>query len=233
VLGGAALIGAAAASPAVFSTSGFAPKQILIGRSVRGRPIYAYQRGSPRGRAVLVVGCIDGNEPAGIAIVEKLERLRLPHGVDLWLIPVLNPDGLAAGTLGDAHGVDLNRNFPYQWRHLGGNGTFYSGPRALSEPESRAAYHLILRIKPRLSIWFHQHLAVVDTSQGSRALEVRFARLVRLPAKALKDYPGSVASWENHRFPRATAFVTELRAGRLTPAQTFRDAKAVLAISRQ
>jgi murein peptide amidase A len=213
------------------SAQASSPRRELIGRSPGGRPIYVYENGSLAGKAVLVVGCIDGNEPAGIAIVRALEQLKPPTGIDLWLLPVLNPDGLAAGTLGDAHGVDLNRNFPYGWRYLGGTGTFDSGPRPLSEAESRAAYRLILRIKPRLSIWFHQHLAVVDDSQGSQTLERRFARLVGLPAEPLTDYPGSVASWENHHFPGTTAFVTELHAGSLSAAQAARYAHAVLDIA--
>jgi protein MpaA len=204
----------------------------LIGRSVQGRPITVIERGAPGGRAVLVVGVIDGNEPAGIAIAHELERLTPPAGVDLWIVPVLNPDGLAAGTLGNAHGVDINRNFPYGWRSLGGSGTFDSGPHALSEPESRAAVRLIRRIHPRLSIWFHQHLTVVDDSQGDRALERRFAALVGLPAVALTDYPGSVASWENHTLPGATAFVVELPAGTLSAAAARRYAHAVLVVAR-
>jgi protein MpaA len=203
----------------------------LIGRSVEGRPIYAYELGAPGGAAVLVVGCIDGNEPAGIAIAQRLERLSPPRGVDLWIVPILNPDGRAARTLGNAHGVDLNRNFPFAWKKLGGTGTFDSGPRALSEPESTAAYRLILRVKPQLSIWFHQHLAVVDDSQGSIALERRFARLVGLPAVPLTDYPGSAASWENHTLPGSTAFVVELPAGWLSPGQVARDAEAVLEVA--
>ena len=151
---------------------------------------------------------------------------------NLWLIPVLNPDGLAAGTLGNAHGVDLNRNFPYRWRHLGGSGTFNSGPSRLSEPESRAAYRLILRVKPRLSIWFHQPLAVVEDSEGSRTLEREFAHLVGLPAMPLTDYPGSVASWENHHFHGSTAFVSELPAGSLSSEQARIYARAVLTIAR-
>jgi len=208
------------------------PTRQLIGRSVQGRPIYAFERGQGGGRPVLVVGCIDGDELAGIAIVDRLKQLPLPAGVELWLVPVLNPDGVAAQTLGNARGVDLNRNFPYRWRDLDGSGTFASGSHALSEPESRAAFSLINRIKPRLSIWFHQPLAAIDDSQGSRGLERKFARLVGLPAAALTDYPGSATNWQSHRFPAATAFVTELPAGALTARQATRYAEAVLAIAK-
>ena len=204
----------------------------LIGGSVRGRPIYVYRLGRPGGRPVLVVGCTDGDEPAGVAIVRALLSLQPPQGVDLWLLPTINPDGLAAGTLGNAHGVDLNRNFPYAWRHLGGSGYLNSGPRPLSEPESRALHRFLLRVKPRLAVWFHQPLAVVDDSQGSRRLERTFGRLTGLPLRRLTDYPGSITNWENHHFPRWTAFVTELPPGALAQARAARDANAILTISR-
>jgi murein peptide amidase A len=204
----------------------------LIGDSVRGRPIYVYRLGRPGGRPVLVVGCTDGDEPAGVAIVHALLSLQPPQGVDLWLLPTINPDGLAAGTLGNAHGVDLNRNFPYAWRHLGGSGYLNSGPRPLSEPESRALQRFLLRVKPRLAVWFHQPLAVVDDSQGSRRIERTFGRLTGLPLRRLTDYPGSITNWENHHFPRWTAFVTELPPGPLARGRVARDANAILTISR-
>jgi murein peptide amidase A len=181
---------------------------------------------------VLVVGCTDGDESAGIRVVSALRALRAPTGVDLWVLPTINPDGLAAGTLGNAHGVDLNRNFPYAWRHLGGTGYLNSGPRALSEPESRATHRFLLRIKPRLAIWFHQPLALVDDSQGSRRLERTFAGLIGLPVHPLTDYPGSITSWESHHFPRSTAFVTELPTGQLTHARATRYAEAILQVAR-
>ncbi len=109
---------------------------------------------------------------------------------------------------------------------------FDSGARPLSEPESRIAYRLILRLRPAVSIWFHQHLALVDGAGGNTALERRFARLVRLPFVALPRYPGSVTTWENATLPGKSAFVVELPAGSLTPAQAARFAGAVLSVSR-
>ena len=62
----------------------------LIGRSVQGRPITVIERGAPGGRAVLVVGVIDGNEPAGIAIATSSSGSP-PAGVDLWIRAAAQP----------------------------------------------------------------------------------------------------------------------------------------------
>lgn len=186
--------------------------EVVLGRSEHGRPIVAWETGDPRAkRRVLVVGCIHGNEPAGIAIANAVARAKAPAGTDVWVVPDLNPDGVAAGTRQNARGVDLNRNFPYLWQPL--RGIFYSGPRALSERESRIAYRLIRRIRPTESIWFHQHLGVVDESGGDVRVERRFARLVGMRTERLTRYPGSVAGWENHTFPGTTSFIVELPAG--------------------
>ena len=201
----------------------------LIGHSVQGRHINAVELGNPRSpNKLLVVGCIHGNECAGLAIVRALERLPTPSSLDLWVIENLNPDGYAAGTRQNTDGVDLNRNFPWAWRPLGG--VYNSGPRPLSEPESKVAYRLILRVRPRISIWFHQHERVVDESGGELAIEQRFSELVGLPLRRLPREPGSAVGWENHRFPGTTAFVVELPAGSLSSAAADRYARAVLAL---
>jgi protein MpaA len=105
-------------------------RTVLLGRSWQGRPIRAVEVGNRSGTRVLVVGCIHGNETAGIAIAGALERLA-PSDLDLWVVPDLNSDGVAAGTRQNAHGVDLNRNFPWHWRPM--SGVYASGPRPLSE----------------------------------------------------------------------------------------------------
>jgi len=188
-----------------------------VGRSVQGRSIRVTVLGRPRAaRPLLVVGAIHGDESAGLRVVGALLGTRPPTLSAIWILHALNPDGVAARTRQNARGVDLNRNFPLGWRPLGHRGDQqYSGPRALSEPESRLAYALILRIRPRIAIWFHQPLGVADESGGRLTVERRFGRLARLPVRRLTRYPGSATGWENHRLPGTTAFVVELPAGLL------------------
>jgi protein MpaA len=203
---------------------------VMLGRSVEGRAITAVETGDPDSPSkAVVVGCIHGNECAGIAIAERLARAPSPGGADIWVVADLNPDGAAAHTRGNAHRVDLNRNFPWRWKRLGG--TYDSGPRALSEPETRIAFRLIERMRPAVSIWFHQHLNLVDDSSGSRVIERRFATAAGLRLAPLTREPGSAVTWQSHRFPRSTAFVVELPGGKLTPAATDRLACAVLLVA--
>ncbi len=203
----------------------------LLGYSVDGRAIVAYELGDPASaRKVLVVGCVHGNEPAGTTIANRLTQLTPPAGVDLWVVPSFNPDGEAARTRGNADGVDLNRNFPLHWKPL--TGLFYSGPHPLSEPESRIMHRFLLSLRPAISIWYHQHLGLVDESGGDVAVERRYAQLVGLRALRLTRYPGSIASWENATFPGTTAFVVELPPGRLRAAVAARYARAVDLLAR-
>jgi protein MpaA len=200
---------------------------------VRHRPIDAVSLGDPRApHPVLVVGCIHGNEPAGIAIARWLIRHPQTGEPPVWVIPDLNPDGVAADTRQNADAVDLNRNFPYRWAQVYRPGEVqYQGPHPLSEPESQAARRLILRLRPRVTIWFHQPQGLVDLSGGSAQIERRFAALVDLPVRELIRYPGSAPTWQNHRFPANTAFVVELPAGRLNGDAVRRYAHAVLTLA--
>ncbi len=207
----------------------------VLGRSVQGRPIPALRLGDPHGAlAAVAVGCIHGNEPAGIRVVETLNRGALPLGVDLWLIPDMNPDGRAAKTRVNADGVDLNRNFPWKWKRSGRRGNDkYSGPAALSEPESRAVHALFEGLGPRLAVWYHQPYGVVDESGGDVTLEGLYAQAVGMKLAELPRYPGSAASWANHAVKGATSFVVELPPGKLGRRQAEQHALAFLEIARR
>lgn len=108
-------------------------------------------------RTVVVIGGIHGNEPASPPSVRAMVEASLPDDTEVWLLPLLNPDGSAAGTRCNANGVDLNRNFGFDWRPDDG------GPAPFSEPEPRAARALIERLDPDLVVWVHQPLDYVSS----------------------------------------------------------------------
>ena len=202
----------------------------LLGESIEGRPIHVFHRGDPDEIRVLVVGCIHGDECASVRIAKRLLTGRPRSFVDLWILPSLNPDGRAAHTRQNARGVDLNRNFPYDWRP-GPRGRYYPGRRPASERETRIAVRLILRIEPDITIWFHQPLALVDAS-GDVTIERRYARLVGLPLVNLGRLHGTATSWQNHVLGRTEAFVVELPGGVVRPRQARRFANAVYRLVR-
>jgi murein endopeptidase len=204
-------------------------RRVVIGRSVRGRPIDAIRvgdRDSPT--KALVVGCIHGNECAGTAVTRILARSA--PSVDLWLVPKLNPDGFAGGTRQNARGVDLNRNFPSEWRPGRRGDPEYPGPKPLSEPETRAAVKLIRRLKPSVTIWFHQPQALVRAWGESIPAARRYASLAGMRFRAIRWPRGSGPNWQNHRFKGAGSFVVELPPGPLAPKAANRQARAVLAL---
>jgi protein MpaA len=203
----------------------------VLGRSLLGRRIAIFERGDPTAaRRVLVVGSIHGDESAGIAVANRLRSAPLPAGLDLWVIPSANPDGVARGTRTNGRGVDLNRNFGWRWRPIGRRGDLqYSGSGPLSEPETRLLVRTIGRLRPDVTIWFHQPVGVVDASGGDLAVERRFAGAARMRVLRLPRYPGGVTNWQNANFPGTTAFVVELPAGRIAPQRAAELAQAVIA----
>ena len=182
------------------------------------------------GTRILVVGAIHGNETAGIAVVRALQRSH--SGADLWLVPSLNPDGVARGTRQNAHGVDLNRNFPAMWQPIGHPGsTYYAGARPFSEPETRAARDLIRRIHPQVTVWFHQHMDVVWAYGRSTAAGRRYARTAGLPFLHRPWLAGSATNWQNHLRGGGVSLTVELPAGALDAAALARQVRAVLALA--
>jgi carboxypeptidase T len=93
---------------------------------------------------------------------------------EIWVIPVLNPDGLEYSQSNyrmwrknrrdngnGVYGVDLNRNWGYKWGHGGSSSSprsdTYMGPEPFSEPELQALKALALREQPTASVSFHSY----------------------------------------------------------------------------
>jgi hypothetical protein len=162
-----------------------------LGRSAGGRPLEGVRisRGDDKTRAeALVAGNIHGDEPIGNRTAMAVARFLLEADgrdplatqvldrTDVYVIPLLNPDGDAATY--DSQGrapvkerrpngrqVDLNRNFPRPgfgvWLPLGYSGshnpksTRYNGPQPLSEPETRAVRDLAAAHRFFADVDFH------------------------------------------------------------------------------
>jgi protein MpaA len=206
---------------------------------VQKRPITAVQLGDPSGsRVAMVVGAIHGDERAGLRIVRAIKREASRHaralaGTQLWAIATVNPDGLRAHTRKNAHGVDLNRNYPYRWRggvpHASG---YYPGPRPASEPETGAVMAFVRRIRPDLSVWYHQPWGAVLACRGRPRLAVRYARLVGMRTSCRgKGLRGTAVSWESDAIPGSTAFVVEMPPGPISGRTASRQARAALTLA--
>lgn len=91
-------------------------RDFVLGRSAQGRPIEVVQIGSGPRKLVVVGDTHGGPEANTYRLTQELvahfraNPAQVPPTVRLYLIPTLNPDGLALGWRFDAAGVDLNRN---------------------------------------------------------------------------------------------------------------------------
>lgn len=144
--------------------------------------------------AVLFYGGLHAQEALGVmACLALCEELCAKYGVDprytkavedneLWIVPLLNPDGYELVRSGKVHypwwrknlrdnnsngrfepehdGVDLNRNFGFNWEHGGSSepgSWYYRGPQPFSEWEVAAFESLAVARRFVAGIGFHSH----------------------------------------------------------------------------
>ncbi len=182
-------------------------EQRRIGTSVDGRGIFAHRLGDPNASIkAVILGEMHGDEPAGVQLARAIISGPTIRHIDLWVVPTMNPDGLAAHTRQNAHGVDLNRNWSYQWVHQ--TGTYNSGPHPFSEPETRAIRHFLVAIDPTFVVSLHQPLHGVDSDHPKNPrLMNRLAANLGLPKKPFTcgtgGCHGTMTGWFNFYRPGA------------------------------
>jgi protein MpaA len=176
------------------------------GRSGLGAPLEVWRPSGPC--EVLVFAGIHGDEPESTAVLSWALRHLPGPSPHTAVVLAANPDGLARGTRANAHGVDLNRNFPAtNWQP---HGVAYrvlsdeprdialaTGERAGSEPETQALIALIEALRPsRAVVAVHAPLACVEDPAASE-LGRWLAERSGLPLVSDIGYatPGSFGSW--------------------------------------
>lgn len=158
---------------------------------------------------VLIIGGIHGDELTSVSIVFRwLEWVGEPKASKyVWrVIPASNPDGLFSrpSTRANAHGVDLNRNFPtpdweqdahkYWIERTRRDPRRYPGDAAGSEIETRWLEQQIEAFKPDVIISVHAPYNLLDYD-GPAPQPLRFGRLA---LNRLGVYPGSLGNYGGH-----------------------------------
>ena len=150
---------------------------ITIGASTEGRPITATRIGTGPRKFVLVGNTHGGPEANTYELMLQLiayfreHPAEVPPDLSFYLIPTVNPDGLALDSRFNARQVDLNRNMDTaidrcinnDWQHLvsGAYGVISDtgGPFPESEVESRLVRDFLL--DANAVIFFHSNAGVV------------------------------------------------------------------------
>ncbi len=165
----------------------------VIGHSIEGRNIYAMKiSDNPNERelqepTVLFNSVHHAREimtpEVALDIVDQLVRgysksSRIRKWVnrsEIWVVPMVNPDGnhrvwtvnkLWRKNARGGYGVDLNRNYPYNWNTCNGSTGYTSGPTYRgsepgSEPETQVIMNLVKRIRPVFDISYHSYSELV------------------------------------------------------------------------
>lgn len=180
------------------------------GDSVLGAPLLWFPAPAADSDSGLILAGTHGDENAAVATLSAAmrtlpDRLRRHH-----VVLAVNPDGCQLGLRANAHGVDLNRNFPaanwqsgetvYRWNSAAEarDVLLSTGERPGSEPETQALCELIHGLKPRWVVSWHEPLACIDDPRSSE-IGHWLAQQTALPLVGSVGYdtPGSFGSWCN------------------------------------
>ncbi len=195
-----------------------------IGYSINGLPIKSYRFGSSSGGGVpnvLFTALHHGREPGGVStiiyflwdLLEKYERndkeaLFLLNTRNLYVVPVVNPDGYLLNNRIDSngyarggglwrknrrrvndsvYGVDLNRNYgPLEFWNADNNGSeiaptgsTYRGSSPFSEPETRALRDLCIAKRFKTAINYDSSGEVIILPYAALQIEPEDSLLFR------------------------------------------------------
>lgn len=189
----------------------------VIGFSVLNRPIsvitYPATAGLPQ--ALILINGIHGDETNAAPVLEALMSgldggaLTLPAALALYVIPEMNPDGVADNRRLNADGVDLNRNWQtYDWRtnieisateRLAGGGL-----QPFSEPETRGVRDWLLSLRGqypgRLTVVYFHAAFAPDGLVSPGAHFVNGQELADTPSRLAGEVLAEAAGFDYYNF---------------------------------
>ncbi|MBF0460281.1 MAG: succinylglutamate desuccinylase/aspartoacylase family protein [Magnetococcales bacterium] len=156
---------------------------------------------------ILLIGGVHGDEYSSISIVFKWIKIleKTYSGPFQWhIVPLVNPDGLlqTKSTRTNAHGVDLNRNFPtrdwkedsadYWVRRTGKDPRRFPGKSPLSEPETSWLFDEIKNFQPNVIVSIHAPFGLLDFDGPPTTPPERLGNIY---LSLLGTYPGSLGRY--------------------------------------
>lgn len=191
--------------------------EVVIGKSVEGRDITAYNFGTGDTR-ILLIGGIHGGYSWNTASVayEAVDYFKsnpnaIPSNIKVTVIPVLNPDGLQNATGKDgrfvktdvstsqdvliasrfnANKVDLSRNFDCDWKSVGvwQTRSVSGGKTVFSEPESVAIKQYVESHDIKAIVAWYSAAGGVYSSECGEGVSPETKKITETFAKA-SGYP--------------------------------------------
>jgi protein MpaA len=208
-------------SPGPSVTPMIAPpsNRLVIGYSIEKRPQEVFRFGRGEVSKLIVAGIHGGSEWNTVALADELIAYlidhpeRIPADTSLYILRDLNPDGTARehGVDGrvNANGVDLNRNWPYNWKaDWPRDGCWIwrpvtGGTSGGSEPEVQNLIAFIDKIKPAALISYHSAaLGIFPGGKPDFPPSISLAEAVAEvsdypypPTDTGCDYTGNLTDW--------------------------------------
>lgn len=201
-------------------------ESIALGTSLEGREIRALRIGpAAAGKSAIlytgtmharewlspmVVTCIADALVEGAGSDDRIDDILA--AVDVYVVPVLNPDGYVWSWTGDRYwrkntrggfGVDLNRNYGYAWGGQGSSGDpaaeNYRGDGPFSEPESAALRDFVIarpELVAHIDVHSYANLVIHPWGHGYEAApdEAALQSLAGEMADAMAGATGAIYS---------------------------------------
>ena len=200
-------------------------------RSTLGNNIYFIEFGDS-GDVTLIFGAFHGDEQGGFHLVTELARyIAASPGLiknKVVIVPVLNPDGLLAGTRTNSNDVDINRNFPTEnWSPAYSDSKNFPGEKPASEVETNVAMQLIDKYKPVKIITVHAAMHVINYDGPGQALAREIAKYNKYDVSDDIGYatPGSFGTYAGKELGIPTI---TLELPHYDPPQAWKDNKEAL-----
>jgi carboxypeptidase T len=241
-----------------------------IGKSVEQRDLWAIKISDNVNQdeeepVVVLLGCHHAREWISVDVPFLIAKYllenystdtlvtRLVDNAEIWIAPMVNPDGHQYSVTTDrlwrknrrnngdgTFGVDMNRNYGYQWGGPGSSGDTYSeiyrGPAPFSEPETQALRDFLQQLSPRALISYHNYSQLILYAWGYTyspapdkplldSLAVVMAHKIRSvhgvnytpgPASSLYLSSGDTIDWLYHLFS-VPAYTIEVRPESSSP----------------